>query len=1176
MVILPPAAAQRYSFKQYGQDEGLNNLDVYCMMQDRAGFLWVATEGGLYRYDGHAFRAYTTAQGLPSAQVTALHQTADGVIWAGTSEGLARLAGDLFEKVPAEMSGVGSILSDSRGNLYVGSAAGLWVASPGPDQREFRLYVHARKGGPRVGGMALDASERLWFGCGNGICTFEKGQVSETSASGVPNGCWQGLLFDRHGNLWARSMENLVELPSGATRFQRRDVGLPMGGRSPSVFMDHEGRIFVPTCQGLAHRTSNGWQIIRRANGLPVSAVDYFLQDREGSVWIALDGRGLVRWLGYPSWETWTESEGLTHDVVWAVTRDEYGTLWAATQAGISCLSRGASRWTSLPHPLLNMRRNLDIVRDPDGSLWIAQAPGGVVHFDPRTGQAERYGAPALGTEWVHALVLDAKGRIVAGTNIGVFVGKRAGRRFQFTPVEVPFGTPPVYSMIEDTRGRLWAATARGLCYIENGRARVLTVQDGLRHDAVSYVAEAPDRSIWLAYRDPIGVTRLTFDGARLKARHYDATDGVPSAKPYFLKFDRRGWLWLGTDMGVQRFDGRSWAHYDKADGLALSDCDHNAFFDDDDGTVWIGTPRGLSHLLNPSIPARQWSAPVVLTRIQLGAAQAPLQGPIQVPFARRSLDADFAALTFVNEDSVRFRHRVLGLDESWNETQQPEAHYPGLPPGRYRFQVQAAVEGGAWSGPAAEVAFTIEPPWWRRWWSLSAAPLLFFLAVGQLWRCRERSMLKRQQELERAVADRTGKLALEHRRAIGEKALAEREKAVVEKQKVEIERLLRESRQAERVKSEFVANMSHEVRTPLNGIMGLTDIVLNSGVTPEQSECLLMVKSSSDSLLSLINGVLDFSKLEAGKVQLDSAEFDLRSLIADTVKSLEGLARPKHLELRTRVDATVPAIIVGDPGRLRQVLVNLAGNAIKFTGTGFVEVAAGLHQDPEARPLLHIRVRDTGIGIPPGQQSLIFEPFRQADGSTSRRYGGTGLGLSIAAQLVSLMGGKIWLESAPGSGSTFHFTVRFEQPGKGAPRAVASYQSEVEISGLRILLVEDNPINQKVALRILETSGNHVTCAGDGREALAACDTQTFDLILMDVQMPLMDGFEAAAELRKRETPLSRRTPILALTANAMKGDRERCLSAGMDGYVAKPFKKAELFEAISVVLRTHCAGMS
>jgi signal transduction histidine kinase/ActR/RegA family two-component response regulator len=519
----------------------------------------------------------------------------------------------------------------------------------------------------------------------------------------------------------------------------------------------------------------------------------------------------------------------------------------------------------------------------------------------------------------------------------------------------------------------------------------------------------------------------------------------------------------------------------------------------------------------------------------------------------------------------VRFRHRLLGLDPTWTETRQTEAHYPGLPPGRFTLEVQAGTVDGKWNPPTARVSFWVLPPWWRTWWAMSGGALLFGFAARRLWAWRLRRILSRQLELERAVEDRTCKLALEHRHALEEQARAEREKAVVEQQKVEIEHLLTETRQAARAKSEFLANMSHEIRTPLNGIMGMTDVVLQSTVTEDQAECLRLVKVSADSLLIVINDILDFSKIEAGRLELNSVEFDLVELLRDTLAPLEVMARQKGLEFWRRWTPAAAARLVGDPGRLRQVLLNLAGNAVKFTGAGSVGIVAdeeildgGMHR-------IHFQIRDTGIGIPFEKQALIFEPFRQADGSTSRRYGGTGLGLSICGRLVPMMGGRIWVESQPGEGSTFHFTITAAAAAVTASPSTAPAEAQIPSpAGLHVLLVEDNLVNQKLAQRVLEKAGCTVACAMDGSEGVEACATHRFDVILMDLQMPRMDGFEATAELRRREAASGGHIPIVAVTANAMQGDRERCLAAGMDGYVTKPIKRPELFRAIASVVES------
>jgi signal transduction histidine kinase/AmiR/NasT family two-component response regulator len=430
----------------------------------------------------------------------------------------------------------------------------------------------------------------------------------------------------------------------------------------------------------------------------------------------------------------------------------------------------------------------------------------------------------------------------------------------------------------------------------------------------------------------------------------------------------------------------------------------------------------------------------------------------------------------------------------------------------------------------------------------------------------RDRELVEHRDRLEAVVADRTRELL-----AVNQALLVEHDRAMA----------------ASHAKGEFLANISHEIRTPMNGIIGMTELALDTSLTADQRDYLDTIRSSAEALLAILNDVLDFSKIEAGKMTLETVPFSLRAVVGLAVRPFVAAAQQKRLEFHFDIAPDVPEYVSGDPGRLRQIVANLVGNAVKFTSRGFVRVDVTAPRCDRRQAVIRLTVADTGIGIAPDKHAAIFEAFSQADGSTSRQFGGTGLGLSISGRLVELMAGRIWVESEPNAGSRFFVEVTLDlaRVDEASPlpvaaagaRPVASAQALTPagpetrhtpaagpVIGKHVLVAEDNVVNQRLVIELLHRRGHRVTMAATGQEVIAAIERERFDLILMDLQMPGMSGEEATAAIRARERETGGHLQIIAVTAHAMPGDQERCLAAGMDGYLTKPINRSALYAAV------------
>ena len=764
-VVLLCAAAmscegQRYSFREYTQ--GLGNLNIACLVQDHTGYLWVGTQNGLYRYDGTQFQSFGAAQGVPERMIENLFVSPDGTLWVATTTGI------FFEKKDGHFT---EVRPPSSASQFLQRTGTVFAANK-PDEvttvtraGAFRLRhvgdetwnaEPLKLEGASVWSALYGPDGALWYGCDSDLCRMTDGKSAHLGGTlGMPEEKWSNLLFTRDGHLWARGNVHVGEIDLGRERYSSHDVsGSNAPEAYPSLALDAEGHVLTSAGSALALWEGDHWRFVDEKNGLPRYEIQTLYVDREGSVWISEVGHGLKRWVGQDRWEGYTEADGLSDDLVWAVMRDAKGRLWIGTESGLDWIPAGDHTPRVWKQAGVVTTRAGALAQTSDGAIWMGSAAGALVRINPNTLEGTQWKVPE-----VYAIDVDREDHIWVATNNGLYEadGKNASGGPVLVQDSAMVNSRERFADIAlDSTDRLWAASDQGVL--------VRDAEGWHRIDLGSLEAKpdliAVDRKGYLWAGGP------SQDVVRVKIEGFKATEVKAIGRPPLLSqqavsmmVDSHGRMWIGQDAGLTIYDGHSWHSYTQDDGLIWNDTDSFALTEDQDGSIWVGTSGGLSHLMTPDDVLSTAPQPPVFSQVTYGSATIANGGASG--WSSNAVDISMALLSFKGTQDGGIRYRLIGGQGSeWELTRDMEVRYRGLAPGEYRFEVAEADQAGRPISPVASFAFRITPRWWQLRWLQIALGLMAIVAVIAYWRHRMSHLLRQKRELEDAVKVRT--LALE------------------------------------------------------------------------------------------------------------------------------------------------------------------------------------------------------------------------------------------------------------------------------------------------------------------------------------------------------------------------------------------------------------------------------
>ncbi|HYV93790.1 MAG TPA: two-component regulator propeller domain-containing protein [Chitinophagales bacterium] len=1254
MAQFPTAIAPQ--FQHLTTDDGLPSNNIYDIFQDSKGFIWISTDDGVCRYDGIQFTTYkhngNDSNSLVNNIVQSIAEDQDGNMWFGTENGLSCFHQkenrfENFHHTENENSinhnRVGDIAIDKNGNIWIGDYYGLSLFLP--ETRTFKRYVFEPQINMNyVARTALDNSNHLWVNGKTALFSLD-----------LTTRVFSKYDYDGKGEYYDSRLINQIKFDG------RQTLWLSTWGAGLRRFDLHTKKFTATYHYDEQHTNVGTSNIVTSFLPQPVNRGDtiYWFSASGSGLGIINIHTGEINFFHHDELNPYS----ISNDFAGIIFCDENGILWIGTPGGVNLLDAHSRRLKSVQIDVSKYWSTAyfsSVLYDSVAhEVWLGSSfQNGLYCYDEVTKTVEHYSFSADPVSYannIRSITSDSQGRIWVCTGDGFYVFNRAEKKFvrrddhayHFTSHDIVSFTEwqlskfilgidgtgvfvydekensftdlgicvndtaaskTIYEVILDGKENVWMAARSGVYEMNlNSKERKhFSVSSSLRNkignDVVLTLCADQHNRIWMGTMSGL----YCYDQQKDSVCSYGTSNGLSHDIVYSLFADHQQHLWIGTRNGLSKFDftGEKFSIYKTADGLFGNEI-HSSFFMAADGRIFLGGSGGYNWFYPDDLNPNTFQPPVVITSFKLSGQpfywETKLGNDSVLHFNHRQNDFnfEFAALNYTSSKQNQYAYRLAGYDPDWIYCGTNRSiTYTSLDFGVYVFEVKGTNNDGVWSNKIARIKISIAPPFWRTNWFYALCVLLLVLSVYLIIRIRTSSLLKQKVILEKTVEIRTHELNVAKERA----------------------------EQGEKFKEEFLANMSHEIRTPMNAVSGMTNLLLNKNPRDDQQKYLESIRKSSDNLLVIINDILDFSKIEAGKLDMEKIPFSPKDVVEFAYETMKYKAEEKGLELRVNFENEIPDVLVGDPTRLNQILINLVGNAIKFTERGSVTLGViarnegqPLHQSVtkqspyvsviarnEGEPLresvtkqsptisdnsggllrhphapipasllaMTFEISDTGIGMTPQQQEKIFESFSQAESSTSRRFGGTGLGLSISKRLVELQGGEINVQSEKGRGSVFTFTIPYEvSQNKTVQKNQSLITTEMieSLRGIKILLAEDNEYNRVVAVETLEFKLPEIIIetANDGEEALEKLQRQDFDLILMDANMPGLDGYEATKKIRQEFSSPKNQIPIVALTASLIRTDLKKCLEAGMNGYIPKPFTEFQLINGIYTALR-------